>query len=200
MGERKPRLFFYFLHLLGVGHVHRAKRLIEAFAAEGLAVDIVYGGMPLDGISFTAESIHHLPPIQAEDASYKRMLDAEGNELSSDYMEQRIASLLGIFAGLEPDVILTEAFPFGRRIIRHEMDALFAAARARPKPPLIVSSVRDILQEKRKPGRSEEARDWVRNCFDHVLVHADPNVIALDATFSQANEIEDKLAYTGFVI
>jgi len=39
-----PRLLFYFLHLLGVGHVYRAKRLIEGFSRHDIAVDIVYGG------------------------------------------------------------------------------------------------------------------------------------------------------------
>jgi len=200
MAERKPRLLFYFLHLLGVGHVYRAKRLVEAFAAEGLAVDIVYGGVPLDGITFAGESVHYLPPIRAEDASYKRMLDADGKELSQDYMQSRKSALLNVFSRLQPDAILTEAFPFGRRVIRHEMDALLTAAMERPEPPLIISSVRDILQENRKPGRIEEARDWARNRFDNVLVHADPNIIRLDATFHLAPEIEDKLAYTGFVV
>ena len=74
MGTQKPRLLFYFLHLLGVGHVYRARRLIEAFAAEGLAVDVVYGGVPLEGVSFAAESVHYLPPVRAADATYKKML------------------------------------------------------------------------------------------------------------------------------
>ncbi len=200
MADTRPRLLFYVLHLLGVGHVYRAKRLIEAFDAQGIAVDVVFGGMPLEGVNFATESIHFLPPIRAEDATYKRMLDAGGNELSEEYSTRRTAVLLDAFADLQPDAILTEAFPFGRRVIRHEMDALFRAASHRASPPLIISSVRDILQEKRKAGRSEEARDWVRDRFDHVLVHSDSDVIRLDATFPLASEIRNKLAYTGFVV
>jgi len=200
MVNHKPRLLFYFLHLLGVGHVYRAKRLIEAFAAEGLAVHVVYGGVPIEGISFAAESVHYLPPVRAADATYKKMLDDNYQELSFDYMESRKTALLNAFAGLELDAILTEAFPFGRRVVRHEVDALFRSARQRTKPPLIISSIRDILQERKKPGRREEMRGWVLDRYDHVLVHADPHVIRLNETYSLASEIEHKLTYTGFVV
>ncbi len=200
MADSRPRLLFYVLHLLGVGHVYRAKRLVEAFHAKGMEVDIVFGGMPLNGISFASENIYYLPPIRAGDATYKRTFDADGNELSDEYKAKRKAVLLDVFSHLKPDAILIEAFPFGRRVIRDEMDALLEAASRRDAPPLIISSVRDILQEKRKPGRSEEARDWIKSRFDHVLVHSDPNVIRLDETFPLAREIKDKLAYTGFVI
>ena len=200
MGTQKPRLLFYYLHLLGVGHVYRARRLIEAFAAEGLAVDVVYGGVPLEGVSFAAESVHYLPPVRAADATYKKMLTGNFEELSADYMENRKKALLRAFDGLEPNAIITEAFPFGRRFVRNEIDALFKAAAKRPNPPLIVSSVRDILQGNRKPGRREEMRDWIRDRFDHVMVHADPDVISLGETFPLVSDIEEKLTYTGFVV
>ena len=198
--NRKPRLLFYFLHLLGVGHVFRAKRLIEGFAAQGIAVDIVYGGEPIEGMTFAAENIHYLPPIRAADGTYQVCLDEQGNPLSKDYQNLRTQKLIEVFAQVQPDMILIEAFPFGRRMVRHELLALLKEASSRPNPPSIVSSVRDILQEKRKPGRHEEARDWTNKYFDHVLVHSDPNIIRLDQTFPLAGEISEKLAYTGFVV
>jgi len=198
--NQKPHLLFHFLHLLGVGHVYRAKRLIDAFAADDISVHVVYGGMPLDSVSFAAQSVHYLPPIRSADATYKRLLDGNHNELTADYMEGRKSELLKIFAGLEPDAIVTEAFPFGRRVVQQELDALFTAASNRSNPPLIISSVRDILQGNRKPGRREEMRDWVLNRFDRVLVHADPNVITLDETFPYASDIKHKVAYSGFVV
>lgn len=200
MGNQKPDLLFYFLHLLGVGHVYRAQRLIDAFAEEGLCVHVIYGGLPLNNVSFAAESVHYLPPVRAADATYKRMLDGNGNELTADYMQERKTVLLKAFSGLEADAIVTEAFPFGRRVVQQELDALFSAAGERSNPPLIISSVRDILQGNRKPGRREEMRDWVLNRFDRVMVHADPNVITLDETFPYTNDIKHKVAYTGFVV
>ncbi|MDD9911316.1 MAG: glycosyltransferase [Ahrensia sp.] len=200
MSEDRPRLLFYFLHLLGVGHVHRAQRLIEAFSRSGLAVDVIYGGIPLEGISFDAQNTVYLPPIRAADASYSVMLDADGDPISQDYMDRRRDMLLRAFAKMSPDAILTEAFPFGRRVVRHEILALLEAASKRQRAPLIVSSVRDILQEKRKPGRSEEVRGWIEDHYDRVLVHADSTIIRLDATFPLAQAIARKLFYTGFVV
>lgn len=194
-----PRFLFYFLHLLGVGHVYRAKRLIEGFARYGIAVDIIYGGEPISE-TFDAQSIFYLPPIRAEDATYKITLDDNGTPITTDYMEARKNLLLDHFATLTPDMILTEAFPFGRRVVRHELIALIEAAKSRTKPPLIVSSVRDILQERKKPGRTEETLGLLQSSFDHVLVHSDPDIIRIDETFSPASAIADIFSYTGFVV
>ncbi len=198
--ENKPSLLFYFLHLLGVGHVYRAKRLIEGIANAGILVDVIYGGELIPGIKFNARSVHYLPPIRAADNAYSFYLDRDGNKLSPEYQERRCVELLKIYEGLNPDLILIEAFPFGRRMVRNELAALFNAAAARQRPPLIVSSVRDILQERKKAGRVEETRDLIQSHFDHVLVHSDPEIIRLSETFPLAKEVDDKLTYTGFVV
>lgn len=196
----KPRILFYFLHLLGVGHVYRAQRLIGAFANSGLAVDAIIGGEPVEGLEFEAETVHYLPAIRAVDESYSAYLDANGMPLDKPFLDMRCAKLLDIFDRLDPDLILIEAFPFGRRMVRHELLALLAASSRRAIPPFVVSSVRDILQEKRKAGRAQETRDIIQAHFDHVLVHSDPDVIRLDETFPLTAEIADKVSYTGFVL
>lgn len=196
----RPRVTFYFLHLLGVGHVYRSMRLIESIAAKNIAVDIIYGGERIDGLSFAAETVSYLPPIRSADSSYSTYLDGLGRPLSEPYLTERQDELLSIFSKLSSDMILFEAFPFGRRMVRHEIGALLNAAKLLEHPPLIVSSVRDILQERKKPGRHEEVRDLVNGRFDHILVHSDPHLIPLDATFPLASEIAAKISYTGFVI
>lgn len=196
----KPRILFYFLHLLGVGHVYRAQRLIEGFSRHGFAVDVIFGGPRLDDVSFAAESVHFLSPIRAADSSYSQYLDAHDRPLEKPFQQQRAEEILAIFEQLNPDIILTEAFPFGRRMVRYEMAALLEAVQKRQPKPLVVSSVRDILQERKKPGRVEETCDWIDQHFDHILVHSDPAVIRLDSTFPLTARIADKLSYTGFVI
>ena len=200
MNGNQPRVLFYFLHLLGVGHIHRAQRLISQFKKHGIAVDIIYGGMPVSGVSFGAESIHFLPPIQAADNTYATNLNGAGAPLTADYMDDRKLKLLDVFDTLNPDLILIEAYPFGRRVVRHELKELLQKAKSRSPSPLIASSVRDILQEKRKDGRAEETRDLIGEFFDTVFVHSDPNVIELDATYPLAKAIGDKVQYTGFVV
>ncbi len=198
-GKSGKRLLFYVQHLLGVGHVFRAQRLCEGFAKAGLSVDVIFGGEPLPNMEFAAESIHFLPYIKAGAIDYSFNIDADGNRLSDAYMAKRQEKLLAIFAGLSPDLILIEAWPFGRRVVRHEIMAMLDMAKAREKPPLIYTSVRDILQEGRKPGRIEEVADNVEKYLDGILVHSDPALIKLDETFSLAEKISNKFHYTGFV-
>ncbi len=193
------KILFYVQHLLGVGHVFRAQRLCEGFTAAGLSVDVVFGGEPLPNMKFAAKSIHFLPPIKAGAIDYSFNVDLDGNRLSDAYMAERQSRLLDIFDSLAPDLILFEAWPFGRRVIRHEIMAMLDVAKKRANPPLVFTSVRDILQEGRKLGRSEEAVTNIDTYVDKILVHSDPALIKLDATFPLTNQISDKLRYTGFV-
>ena len=149
--------------------------------SQASSFDVIYGGVDI-GETFQADSVRYLPPIQAESADYKTYLDDQGKPLEVPFLERRQDSLLDRFSKLSPDLILVEAFPFGRRMVRNELDALLTVAKERVAPPLIVSSVRDILQEGRKPGRNEETVERIDRFFDHVLVHSDPGV---DYTRSQ---------------
>ncbi|MEL7228950.1 MAG: glycosyltransferase [Pseudomonadota bacterium] len=193
------RVLFYVLHLLGVGHVYRAKRLMEGMVAAGLQVDVIYGGRKIDGLNLPAQTVTYLPPIRAADPSFSSYVDDNGEALGPEWLDQRQAQLLEAFKTLSPDVIITEAYPFGRRLVRREITALLKAAKARPSPPVIAASIRDIL-EPRKAGRAEETLDALNAHYDHILVHSDPSIIDLAATFPLADQIADKTHYTGFVV
>ena len=43
----KPSLLFYVQHLLGIGHVYRARRLCDALHEAGFDLTLVTGGLPL---------------------------------------------------------------------------------------------------------------------------------------------------------
>jgi predicted glycosyltransferase len=68
----------------------------------------------------------------------------------------------------------------------------------RPRP-LIVSSVRDILQTGRKPARIAEAADWAETYFDQILVHGDPALAHFEETFPPASRFADRIHYTGYL-
>jgi predicted glycosyltransferase len=95
---------------------------------------------------------------------------------------------------------MTELFPFGRRQLRLELTALLEAAKAEARPPLIVSSVRDILVEPPRPERVVEMLERIETYYDRVLIHGDPTLIPFDETFSHAHRISDRTAYTGYVV
>jgi predicted glycosyltransferase len=83
--------------------------------------------------------------------------------------------------------------------MRFELLPLLDAIEAMSPRPKLLSSVRDILQERTKPGRDEETVSLIKAHFDHVLVHGDPSFVTLPDTFPLAGEIADKIIYTGLV-
>lgn len=193
------RVMFYVQHLLGVGHLARATRIARAVQAAGLDITLVTGGLPVPG--FPGEGIAHraLPPLAARDAGFLGLVDETGHPASQDYLDRRRDLLLAAFRDLAPDVLVTEAFPFGRRQMRFELVPLLqAAAAARPRPR-IVASVRDILQARAKPARDAETVAALRAHYDRVLVHGDPAFAALADSFPRAADIADLVEHTGLV-
>src|SRR4029078_5195874 len=90
--------------------------------------------------------------------------------------------------------------PFGRRQLRFELVSLVEAARADPRRPLVVSSVRDILVQSPKPERITEMLDTLERYFDFVMIHGDERLIPFGRTFPAAQRIADRIHYTGYVV
>ena len=94
---------------------------------------------------------------------------------------------------------MIEAYPFGRRAFRRELEPLLAAARvANPAPSYCVLCATSSSPRPTKSAQREIVAR-VRADFDAVLVHGDPGLIALEASFARASEIADRLIYTGYV-
>lgn len=196
----RPRIFLYVQHLLGIGHQTRAATLARALQRAGFAVDFVSGGFAVPGLELGGARFHQLPPLRATDIYFKILVDEQGREADEAFKAARRARLLALFAEREPDILLTELFPFGRRQMRFELLPLLDAAHARRRRPLIASSVRDILVASPKPERVTEMLGWVDRYYDLVLVHGDPAFVPFERTFAPAAEISSKLRYTGYVI
>ncbi|MGY5800971.1 glycosyltransferase family protein, partial [Rhizobium sp. LEGMi12c] len=125
--------------------------------------------------------------------------DQSGNAADEEFLSRRRDLLLEAFRQAAPDVVIIEAFPFGRRQMRFELLPLLdAISEADPKPRLY-TSVRDILQQQKKPGRDEETVGLLRDHFDGVLVHGDPHFVRLEETFPLTEAIAAKIVYTGLV-
>ncbi len=196
---KRARVLFYVQHLLGIGHLARASRVAAALAEDGFEVIVVTGGVPVPGFPGTKVEHVGLPPITSRDEGFSGLVDADGNAVDAAFQARRRDLLTGLFRDRKPDILVIEAFPFGRRQVRFELLPLLDAAVAAQPRPLVATSIRDILQERIKPGRNEETVDLVRNHFDLVLVHGDPNFVRLEETFPLADDIAPKVAYTGLV-
>ena len=193
------RVFFYVQHLLGIGHLARGSRIASALSEAGFDVTVVTGGMPVAGFPLPGMKHIALPALTSSDEGFSGLVTADGQAADGNFEEMRRNLLLEAFRSQAPDILIIEAFPFGRRQMRFELLPLLEAAIAATPRPLIASSIRDILQERTKPGRNEETVDYVNRYFDLVLVHGDPQFVPLEATFPLTDAIRDKIAYTGLV-
>jgi predicted glycosyltransferase len=191
---------FYVQHLLGIGHLRRALRIVEALSRYGVAVSLVSGGEPLPILKCgSSREIIQLPPIRARGADFRELVDAAGRPIDDELRGARRAALLAAFEAAQPDAVLIEAFPFSRRAFRFELGPLVDAAWSRQPRPLVLCSLRDIVVVRNDAERYREIVDLVRTGFDYVLVHGDPAFIPLDVSFPAASEISDRLIYTGYI-
>lgn len=192
------RIFIWVQHLFGIGPFVRAAHVARHLAAKGWDVDLVSGGPPVRGIDAGGARIHQLPPVRAADATYAKLVYVDGKPLDSALEHTRRDLVLRLFAGADPHVLMFEQFPFGRTRFRFEIGPLLLAAAQSSTRPAIVSSVREILAE-RPPEDEARTASIVEQVFDTVLVHGDPRLIGLEASFGEVPRIAAKLAYTGYV-
>ena len=186
-------------HLLGTGHLSRALTLGRAFQQAGDQVQILSGGFPAPQLDATGLDLLQLPPLRSDGVNFTQLLDKRGALATDSYLQQRQAMLCQALEQLVPDVLITELYPFGRRMLRHEFLALLRAAKAQPKPPKILASIRDILAPPSKPEKVEKADRVIAEFYDGVLVHSDPQATRLELSWPVSEMLAAKLHYTGFV-
>lgn len=184
-------------HLLGTGHLSRALTLGRAFAQTGHQVTLASGGMPVPHLDHSGVTLKQLPPLRSDGTDFTRLLTADG-AADDTYLERRTQDLLDCLA-FGPDLVITELFPFGRRILRSEFLALLTAAKAQDAPPRIMASIRDILAPPSKPAKAIWADDIIARFYDGVLVHSDPDQVPLSVSWPVSDMLAGRLHYTGYV-
>lgn len=199
MISRNPRVFFYVQHLLGIGHLRRAAILCRALSDDGFDVVLAMGGRPVGELDIGRAELLTLPPLHIGSDGFHDLVDVNDRPVDEVWRNNRRDLLLQSFADRSPDILITEAFPFGRRQMRFELTPLLECmSRVTPRP-LVVCSVRDILKSGRKPGRSEETKALIAAYYDLILVHGDASFARLEETFPEAGAFASILRYTGLV-
>ncbi|EEX08304.1 glycosyltransferase 28 domain protein [Ruegeria lacuscaerulensis ITI-1157] len=186
-------------HLLGTGHLSRALTLGRAFAQAGHAVTVVSGGMPAPQLDRAGLSLVQLPPLRSDGTDFTRLLTDGGEPADETYLAKRAAMLSDSLWTGQPDILITELFPFGRRSLSAEFLALLSAARDLPARPVVLSSIRDILAPPSKLSKAQRADEIVDDFYDGVLVHSDPQITPLDVSWPVSERLAGRLHYTGFV-
>lgn len=194
------RVFFYVQHLLGIGHLRRAAALSRALAQAGFDVLLVSGGAPVPGLETGGARFCQLPALKAADAALRELARVDGGTFDDAFRNARTALLLDLLRREEPDIVITEQFPFGRTRLRFELLPLLEAAKVLPRRPRVLSSIRDVLRDTVSAARVSETLEIFDSHFDGVLVHADPQFVGLDLSFAGWPRLRDRAHYTGYVV
>ncbi len=194
----KKKVMFYCQHVLGMGHFIRSMALVEGLSHE-FEVCFVNGGEVIDGFEMPKNiSLENLSPLKS-DENFKTLEGASGASVS-DIKNSRLNQLLKCYETFQPDLVIIELFPFGRKNFSFELLPLLARIKLEGKTK-VVCSLRDILVQKRDQAKHEA---WVCNIvgryFDSVLIHADPSFQKLEETFAAFGSINVPVSYTGYVI
>ncbi|AGW13984.1 glycosyltransferase family protein [Megalodesulfovibrio gigas] len=199
-------VLFYTQHVLGMGHLFRSLAVAEALGPE--PVHLITGGA--EAPAALPAHVHHLPlPPLMMDADFSRLhlgdadsaaeIDPARREaLVTARFTERTDRLRRALAEIRPDLLLVELYPFGRKRFGREILPLLEDARAAGVP--VVCSLRDILVEKKDQDAFERrVLETLHRHFSALLIHSDPALFPLEATFQRAGEIAVPLAYSGYV-
>ncbi|MGF7163106.1 putative glycosyltransferase [Rhodoligotrophos appendicifer] len=199
MKTDNPRVLIWVTHVLGIGHFRRISALAEALVEAGLEPLITSGGMPVPGGATPGVRLEQLPPVKSADDGYTNLVDESGEVASEGLFLRRTDKLLALFRTFDPGMIVTELYPFGRRLFAQEVDALLMKAAEAARRPKIICSVRDILQPPSRPEKIAGMRRRIETFYDAILVHGDADFVKVEESLPLMSEFADLIRYTGYI-
>lgn len=193
------KILQYCQYVLGIGHFFRTLEIGRAFTEH--EVILVTGGSEIDVRLPDHIQEFSLPGLHM-DREFKNLFAKNRKNPVVQIKKERRQMLFSLYKKESPDVFIVELYPFGRRAFSFEIDPILKGIRYQIlKPSRVICSLRDILVDRRKYKASYEAKvvDSLNNYFDALLIHSDPSLLKIDATFSSIEQITIPVVYTGFV-
>jgi predicted glycosyltransferase len=195
------RIMFYCQHILGMGHLVRSREIVRGLTKD-FQVCFINGGEIIQGFEIPAGvEVINLPVIKT-DPEFTELQVVDDAFSLSEAKEIRKNRLLEIFNKFQPDILIVELFPFGRRRFSFELIPLLELAKSNKGATKIVSSLRDIVVVKpeKQVKHEEKVCNLINQYFDILLVHSDPELVPLEATFSRVNDLKCQVYYTGYIV
>ncbi len=196
------RIMFYCQHVLGMGHLVRSTEVVRALAQDFSVLFVTGGEIPAGFQIPEGVQLLELPSLKS-DAEFLDLQSCDSTCNVEQVKTMRRDLLLRTFDDFQPDVLVTELFPFGRKQFSSELLPVLERAHdpGRLGKTLVVCSLRDILVAKKAQAEYEErVCNTVNTFYDLVLVHADSRFQRLDETFLRVQDLMCPVAYTGYVV
>ena len=192
----KKRILYYCQSLVGIGHLTCSLRIIGELL-EHSEVDLIQGGLG-SGASLQHEGFRNLClPTLLHDHETGGFVDPDDARDTDDVWAARQHEITN-FLRWPYHAIVVEFYPFGRRRFKSEIQGLFKTVRKRCGPVPIFTSVREVLIP-RAIEKERRMAESVKKYIHTVFIRGDPDIVRFDETFSLANEIADRLCYTGYI-
>jgi predicted glycosyltransferase len=193
------KILFYCQHILGIGHLIRSMEIVRGLSQD-FQIYFVNGGQVIPAFDIPAGvEVINLPALRTDPEF--RSLQVVGDDRSLEVVkEARKTQLLEVFERIQPDLLMIELFPFGRKQFKFELIPLLDRVQALGRKTKVVCSLRDIVVGK-KDQAAHEAKvcDLVNRYFDLVLIHSDEAFMPLEVSFSRKRDLQAQVAYTGYV-
>jgi predicted glycosyltransferase len=192
------KVMFYCQHILGMGHLIRSVEIVRGLIPD-FQICFINGGQVIEEFEFPPEiQVINIPAIKT-DSEFTELAPVDDSLTMSELETIRTKILLDTCDRFQPDILIIELFPFGRRRFSFELIPLMEKAKAMGTK--IVSSVRDIVVTKQNQQRHEEkVCRLINKYFDMLLIHGDPNFVKLNLSFSRVNDLTCPVHYTGYVV
>ena len=157
------KILFYCQNLLGMGHLVRTTELMRELV-KTFEVCLIEGGQKIDGFEMLPEvEVIQLPIIQVEifdSLQVSKQLQVIGSTLSLEEVKEfRKQKLIEVFDQFQPDVLITEGYPFSKNgVLAFEMIPLLEHVKKSDRSTQIICSLRDIIMVKEFADRDAEER------------------------------------------
>ncbi|MCC5614041.1 glycosyl transferase [Nostoc sp. CHAB 5836] len=194
------RLMFYCQHILGMGHLVRSIEIVRGLTKD-FHICFINGGEIINELEIPpGVEVINLPAIKT-DSEFQELQVVDNNFSLTEVQEIRKNQLLDIFNVFQPDILMIELFPFGRRRFSLELIPLLEKVKSTGSTK-VVCSLRDIVvTKKHKQAKYEEKIcNLMNQYFDLLLVHGDPKFVPLEETFSRVRDLKCQVNYTGYVV
>ncbi|MBD6616321.1 glycosyl transferase [Komarekiella sp. 'clone 1'] len=195
------RLMFYCQHILGMGHLVRSMEIVRGLTKD-FQICFINGGEIIKEFEFPAGiEVINLPAIKT-DTEFEELQVVDDIFSLTEAKEIRKNQLLKIFDQFQPDILMIELFPFGRRRFSFELIPLLERAKSNASSTKVVSSLRDIVvtKQQKQVKHEEKVCNLINQYFDLLLVHGDPKFVPLEETFSRVSDLKCAVHYTGYVV
>lgn len=194
--------YIYAHYGFGFGHLQRSKLLALALKRLGYNVTLFSSGTKLPQ-EFIPKEINFIQ-LESEEPTFIYGKNAPSNKKINrkDMIKMRIREVIKYFNNLEPDIFITEFFPFSPFRLEKTLIPILKNIKSKYPRCLIVSSLRDIPLTRLEKDNfdKKKIKKYLEDYYDLLLVHAKKNMSSF-ASGRKLNDFKTKvpIRFTGYV-